>query len=340
MNYFCIRCGFEFSRLRDYHKHVQKKTVCAATRSTEIPTEDNCIRLPSSYKCTLCDKSFADDNNLQRHLESQQHLLQKNIINSMKSLQEQLSGIKNDMVSQEKLQSSQDQLKQELFAKMDRAIVAKPDKDPNNFNLNLNLNLNIENLKDSKDFISNDRKYHLLQRGMNAMPFLVKDVNFDPKRPENHNMYISNNKTKTAQVKENGVWVKRDARQLVSDIIYDYDCKFFRSFAEDPELEEEYPKATIYYYKYIDITDSKEAQKKMQDEIMEMLYNNREMIIETRKKEEAAIKHRKMIKQKDAEMKAKDLAQQSSAKDLVRQDRALAQQDQLKNAINIDSDPE
>jgi uncharacterized C2H2 Zn-finger protein len=327
MNYYCIRCGAEFSRLNYYVKHVYKRALCVATRSTEIPTEDNYVRAPSSYKCTLCDKSFADENNLLRHLQSQQHKdteWQKSIA---QMLHDQLSK-QNKEISDMKV--SQEQLKQELLAKMDCAIVAKPDKDPNNFNLNLNLNLNIENLKDSKDFISNDRKYHLLQRGMNAMPFLVKDVNFDPERPENHNMYISNIKTKTAQVKENGSWVKRDARQLVSDIIYDYDCKFFRSFAEDPELEEEFPKATQFYYKYIDITDSKEAQKKIENEIMEMLYNNREMIMETRKKEEAVIKHRKILKQQKeaAEMKAKHKESKAEAIKINRSE------------INIDSDAE
>jgi hypothetical protein len=304
MNYYCIRCGAEFARWNYYVKHAHKKALCAATRSTEIPNEDNYLRAPSSHKCTLCDKSFPDISTLERHLESQQHLIQKSVRDSMKALQEQfseqLNGMKNEMIV------SQGELKDQILAKMDRAIVAKPDKDPSNFNLNLNLNLNIENLKDSKDYISNDRKYHLLQRGMSAMPFLVKDVNFDPKRPENHNMYISNIKTKTAQVKENGQWVKRDARQLVTDIIYDYDCKFFRSFAEDPELEEEYPKATQLYYKYIDITDSKEAQKKIENEIMEMLYNHREMIIETRKKEEAAIKHRKLMSQRQQQQKKID----------------------------------
>jgi hypothetical protein len=123
---------------------------------------------------------------------------------------------------------------------------------------------------------------------------LVKDVNFDPEHPENHNMYISNNKTKTAQVKENGVWVKRDGRQLVIDIMYDYDCRYFRGFAENPDLEEEYPKATQLYYKYIEITESKEAKKKIENELIEMLYNNREMIMETRKKEEQVIKQRKL----------------------------------------------
>jgi hypothetical protein len=194
----------------------------------------------------------------------------------------------------------------DIKAKMDRAVVvAKPDKDPNNFNLVNNnnvlnnnvLNVNIENFKDTKDFLTNDRKYYLLQRGMNALPYLVKDVNFNPERPENHNMYISNIKTKTAQVKENGQWVKRDARILVNDIIYDYDCRYFRGFAEnpDPDIDREYPKATKYYYEYVDITDNKEAQKKIQNEIIEMMYNNREMIMETRRKEEAAIKQRKLL---------------------------------------------
>jgi uncharacterized C2H2 Zn-finger protein len=304
MNYSCIRCDCKFTRLNHYLVHANKKSLCPPTRSSEIPTDSNYIEEPSIYACSICDKIFADEKNLERHLESKQHEKKTNELNAanefknlIKMLQEQGETINNMKASQENIQKSQEELKQE-FAKMGRAmVVTKPDKDPSNFNLNLNLNLNIENLKDSKDFLTNDRKYHLLQRGMNAMPFLVKDVNFDPERPENHNMYISNNKTKTAQVKENGVWVKRDARQLVTDIIYDYDCKFFRSFAEDPELAEKYAKATQFYYQYIDITDSKEAQKKIENEIMEMLYNNREMIMETRKKEEAAIKHRKMLKQ-------------------------------------------
>jgi hypothetical protein len=301
MNYFCIRCGAEFARLNYYIKHIQKRTLCGATKSTHIPTEDNYIRAPSSHQCTLCDKTFPDSSALQRHYETQQHTELLWRIHLMKMLTEQNEEINGMKMKQE-----------QILAKMDKSlVVTKPDKEPNNFNLNLNLNLHVENLKDTKDYISDDRKYHLLQRGMSAMPFLVKDVNFDPKRPENHNMYISNIKTKTAQVKENGVWVKRDGRKLVSDIIYDYDCKFFREFAENGELGDKYINAPKYYYKYVDITDSKEAQKQIQDEIMEMMYNNREMIIETRKKEEAAIKQRKLLAKQKADS-AKALRESSS----------------------------
>jgi uncharacterized C2H2 Zn-finger protein len=298
MIFECIRCGARFIRISHYTSHKDRKTVCRPILSQEIPTDTNYKQIDATFACTTCGETFADHNSLKRHVckhaaffNNVSNILQ-NMNEHIKKQSEEIQSVKNDV------KTSQEELKQQLFSKLDSAIVSRPNHDPSNFNLVnnniLNLDFKIENNKDSKDFISNDRKYHLLNRGMNAMPFLVKDVNFDPEHPENHNMYISNNKTKTAQVKENGVWVKRDGRQLVIDIMYDYDCRYFRGFAENPDLEEEYPKATQLYYKYIEITESKEAKKKIENELIEMLYNNREMIMETRKKEEQVIKQRKL----------------------------------------------
>jgi uncharacterized C2H2 Zn-finger protein len=283
MNYACIRCGTEFSRLDNYIKHKNKKSICLATRSTEVPTDTNFVLVESVHECVLCDKKFRDNADLQRHYETQQHKMFRHITSQIEEM---------------KKEHKQDKL--EILAKMDKSIVPKTNSEPTNFNLVNNniLNVNIENLKDTKDFLSDDRKYHLLQRGMNAMPFLVKNVNFDPEHPENHNMYISNNKTKIAHVKINGQWETRKGRELVAEVIYDYDYRFFRSFAENGnELDEKYANASKYYYEYIDITDSKEAQRKIEDEIMEMFYNNREMIMATRKREEAALKQKRALEQ-------------------------------------------
>jgi hypothetical protein len=307
MKYICIRCGNEYSRLNHYTKHASRKSLCGPIKSLEIPTETNYIIEDSKHECIICDNQrFSDEASLQRHFTSTQHKkkieeiekIEKanaerlTMTNLLKTLTDQISRQLSEQIS-----ASQNELKQELLAKMDKAIVSKTDKEPSNFNLNNILNVKIENNKDSKDYISDDRKYHLLQRGMNAMPFLVKDVNFDPERPENHNMYISNNKTKIVHVKRNGAWESRKGRELVAEVIHNYDYKFFQSFAENnPDLDiKMYPHASKYYYKYLDITDNPEAQRKIEDEIMDMLYNNREMIIATRKREEAALKQKQAV---------------------------------------------
>jgi hypothetical protein len=271
-----------FNRLDHYITHKNRKTICNATRSTEIPTDTNYISIDSNYECITCHKTFQDSANLNRHLQTKQH----------KNNHEMVSALKTMMLD----------FKKEVLAKIDEVNVNKTTNvDPSSFNLvndnsnniNNNINFHIENLKDTKDFLSDDRKYHLLQRGRMALPYLVEDVNFNPDHPENHNMYISNNKTKVVHIKRNGQWESHKGREIISEVIYDYDYRFFRSFAEGGELEEKYKNASKYYYQYIDITEGAETQRKIEDSIMEMLYNKREMIIATRKREEAALKQRR-----------------------------------------------
>jgi uncharacterized C2H2 Zn-finger protein len=69
----CIRCGAEFARLRDYHKHTHRRALCGATRTTELPNETNYVQVESSFKCDICDKTFVDISTLERHNKSRVH---------------------------------------------------------------------------------------------------------------------------------------------------------------------------------------------------------------------------------------------------------------------------
>jgi cupin superfamily acireductone dioxygenase involved in methionine salvage len=110
-----------------------------------------------------------------------------------------------------------------------------------------------------------------------SIPHLIEKTHFDPKKPENHNIYISNLSRGHAMVYDGSKkWVVKTQDEVIEDLIGQNEYRL-----EDwvTEGSKKYPKAMKKFEKYVEKRDEKGVPEIVRKEIKMMLYNNRDLII-------------------------------------------------------------
>jgi len=131
------------------------------------------------------------------------------------------------------------------------------------------------------DHITDDKKYEFLKSYSMAIPRALKEANFNVKYPQNHNIFLSNTKLKTIKYKEGDKWCSKKGKEIVEDIISEYDYKLFYQFSQREDIKQKYPNIEEIYDKYIEVTDKGDGKEILKDRIYDVLYNNKELVIKT-----------------------------------------------------------
>lgn len=117
---------------------------------------------------------------------------------------------------------------------------------------------------------------------ISRIPNTVKYIHFNPEKPENHNMYISNLKSGYAHTYNGKRWntVKKDG--FMQEIVEIYEM-MINGWENDPNMQEIYPGIEN---NSVDMTapDKKSNNEKIMEELELTLYNNKDMVLETIKR--------------------------------------------------------
>ncbi len=267
--YQCPRCSYEVDRLSSIKKHLTAKKLCKIVLKDVVPTEDNIIIKEDKYSCNICKKEFNNKDYLGKHKCS------IDMNNIVVQLLNEITYLKNDMSSR--------------LTSLENTMVSQNNVINNNNNNNItnnSSNINLFVLKDFKntkiDHITAPMVVDYLKRCMRAIPMVIQDIHYNPDIPENHNAYITNKKTKDAQYLVDGKWKSMNGEELAEKMMTDYHYKFFHTMSENLKIVEEYPDIKDRYDNYMKVTDGN--NKIICKDIIELMYNNREMCIETRKR--------------------------------------------------------
>jgi hypothetical protein len=229
---------------------------------------DTCLEKIKKKTCDICDKYFSTKASLQRHLNSKKHVTNLNSVT--------VNGNQN--------------------------IVGN-----NNTNVN-NCNIIIINpfLCDDMSKLSNNDKMKILKKCYMSIPELLKQINLNPKNPENHNVYISDMKSKYGHINNGKKWIIAKVDQLVDDIINkkrdDIEDLLEQFVDELPEKVIDKVRDVIVTLEYDPLSDDVPDKQKIKfrrminDEIKLLLYNNKEIPMKTRKENEQ--KNKEKIKNK------------------------------------------
>ena len=99
---------------------------------------------------------------------------------------------------------------------------------------------------------------------------MIKRVHFNPEKPENMNIYISNMKDKYIMVYENGNWDLKIRDKQLDEIYADKEIMLedWLELHKDPELNEK-------FNKYLKLKEDDKNFKGLQEEIKLLMYNNK-----------------------------------------------------------------
>jgi predicted Fe-Mo cluster-binding NifX family protein len=242
VKYKCQRCGFETNHKNNFRKHLFRKFTCKPLlkemdikidQILHFPEEGkNCnpnvipsvILLSSKcnpkssenlYFCEHCGKKFKQRQNKWRH---KKYNCEKKKLNDNKMVQK-LSKLENDIVN----------LKKENKMIIKNSI--------NNSKINSDNTIIVNNFgRENLNYLNNNMLKKILMKGTKSISSLIKQIHFNPKHPENHNIRIKNKKLKYAEVRENDKW-KYKHKQAVLDDLVDFGYITLEEFKENNENE-------------------------------------------------------------------------------------------------------
>ena len=217
-------------------------------------------------KCQNCKKVLSSYKNLWRHLKTCKVKKEnENMIELVKLLNEQLKEQKEQMKEQNSQIKDQNNQIKELIKKAGITNIQQ------NIKLLSYGSTDISHLTD-KDFLK------CLNHSNFCIPHLIEKIHFNPKNPENHNIYISNIKNNYAMLYNGNKWILKDRDETIMNLIDDKDVILEQKLEEWIENGKEYPKIMSKFKRYIDKKDNNKVLNKIKDEIKLVLFNNREMV--------------------------------------------------------------
>ena len=149
--------------------------------------------------------------------------------------------------------------------------------------------------KESLDHITLDNYKKYLNGFFPGFINFIEKIHFDETAPQNHNLCITNLKSKFICVYDNGKWIVKDKDDIIDNLI----TKKYNLLGEKcEELEEskEISKKIIENFEeFCENYNSKEAQKNTKKEALLMIYNNKDKIALKPKILESRISKKKKI---------------------------------------------
>jgi len=295
VNYKCIRCGYTTKDKSKIKTHFKRKTSCKPLlndinldeykndilngkkiilEKTEKMNpkmiqkmEQNGSMNPKgskkkNYKCNYCEKSYSTNSNLNKHKKyrCKEKVKDDECKKNMMELVKQLN----------------DQLKEQLKAK-DKQIEELIKKAGITTNIQNNIKVLAYKNTDLSHLTDKDYMY-CLNRSNFCVPHLIKRIHFNSKKPENHNVYISNIKNKYIMVYDGKKWKLRDRDETIDDLIDKNEFILEQKLEEWIENGKDYPIIMKKFNRYLEKKEKNDVINKIKQEIKLILFNNRKII--------------------------------------------------------------
>jgi hypothetical protein len=287
--YKCNTCLKEFNRKSSYDNHKNRKNPCRPPINNNN-NKYNCIdfgaiapnAVQNKYVCKYCNQSFTRNSSLNRHY---------NRCKEMKDnvLKEQLFKLLYKMDKQEELQKERQRDYKKQIENLESQIKnISQGSTVNNYTYNTNNTQNIQVLAYDKTDISHlkDKDYKkVLKRGNFCVPNLVDAIHFNPKKPENHNIYIPNMKTGFIMCWNGKSWDIRNREDVIDEIYEDKSNLLIDKVEEWEEIGYKLdPTIMIKFKRFMEKKELDKVKDKVKEDLRFLLYNKRNDIINKQKK--------------------------------------------------------
>jgi hypothetical protein len=130
-------------------------------------------------------------------------------------------------------------------------------------------------------YISDDIYKHILGKGLKAICEFIEHSHFNPKHPENHNIYITNLKSDHLVLYNGDKWTIAQRDEQLEDIIYAKSEFLYRKFKELSSTMD--LRDVQQFQNFINCRDEEDVMNILKSELVVKLYENR-MIPQMRRK--------------------------------------------------------
>jgi hypothetical protein len=283
-NYKCSRCMKDFGQKCEYMRHLNKKFPCKEIAQKSTISAQKCTILEESETvCKYCGKEFSRIFTLNRHIDGYCKVKKANDA-KMEEMMTMLIELKesNKMIVEENKQNKEKIAK--LEAENTKYKIINNNTQNNIGTQNITFKINAYGMENTSKVTFNDYK-RILGRGMNSVPVFVEKLHFDKNTPENHNVYISNLRDEYVLMFDGKIWRLKDRDEALQQLYEDKSDILETKFEELIEMLDE---PTIKMFKrFLKIKDDDDEKiRVIKKELKKVLYENREIVMRTRKTED------------------------------------------------------
>jgi len=316
----CEDCktSFKYNYLLERHKN--RKKLCLYDRYDDLnididniqknleKTDKNILQQTKKilYKCLYCLTNMTTKSILKTHIYNN-CAERKEIINKLETLNDEKDkiadklNIKDDKIinvnETDKLLREEVKSLKEIIAKNGITLNTNNSHNSNSYNNNTNSNNTntiqiIINNYDTPDitFLTNEQKTKFLKDRYKGIIDFIEQVYFNKEHPENHSAYISNLRSKFGQVYKNNKWVVEETDVIADklnkngfDSISNHlDDLIKNDLIKNDPNKNNFKKEIDNGLKFTDHYISNDTSKISRTAIKKTLYNNRDIILETK----------------------------------------------------------
>lgn len=265
----CKKCSKTFDRKSHFERHKNRKSDCRYGSKVN--------KKIIKHTCKKCNKKFSRKDSLDRHAKGCK----------VKIIKTKIKGDDNNLIAGNKINSI--------------------NKSPNSNIINskiININLVVFS-KDGVDNISQKDLSKILGSNKNILESIISNVNLNPNKPQHHNILYNDTKSSYGEVYENNTWIRKKIDEVL-EILIDTKIEDLNEILNDMgdflnEKSQNKIKETI---KNFDCSRPG-ARKKLKSFLKPILYNNKDMIVKTRKLSKQQEQEIFQKEQREAEKEAK-----------------------------------
>lgn len=266
----CKLCNKCFYNKKDLFEHFNSCEEYKDTLNKDI--------FGKVFECEFCKKRYNHRQSLNKHLKTCKE--KKKDDEDRNNLMALVNMLNSQLVEQrEQLKEQKEQLKEQKEQNREQQKQIKELIKKAGVNIgtqNIQQNIKILAYKNTDLSHLTDQDYlQCLNRSNMVIPNLIKKIHFNPKKPENHNIYISNIKNKYVMIYDGGKWNLHNQDETIDDLIDTNEVVIEQKLEEWLENGQEYPEIMKKFNRYLEKKEKDDVINKIKEEIKLILFNNR-----------------------------------------------------------------
>ena len=304
VSYTCPRCNYQINNLTKYIKHLKRKKLCnpilsktnlqkeyvkydikdkidynkISSKNEECSSKnEELLKIPQnssfSNQCKYCEKKLSRSDNLARHYKKCKEKIKTDQANHYMEELVKLLNEKDNKISKYDLEL--EEKNKQIIELIQKAGIQNSGTIVQN--IQNNIKLLAYNKTDISDLTDNDFIRCFNHNNM-CVPHLLKRIHFNRKKPENHNVFLSNLKSGYIMLYDGKQWITYNRDEVIDDMFDEKHDILEQKYEEWVDVGKDYP---IIYYKfrrYLEKMNNDVVMKKIKDEMKLVLYNNRNIV--------------------------------------------------------------
>lgn len=261
MEKYCECCDYKTNLTANLKKHLaSKKHALVNLKSTKSQPSVIPLTTTPNYECKYCKQEFKFRQSMYRHIK---YSCTKNTDEDLKELVRLLN---HRIETQDKQIETQNKKIEKLMGKLEIHSSFNTTNIQNNITLLAYRETDVSHLTD-------DDYRGCIKKVNHCVKTLIDKVHFNPLKPENRNIYISNMKDKYIMIYDGNNWNLANKKEEL-DRLYEEKEMMLEEWLEtnpDPILKDK-------FIRYLNNKESDDCLNQIKEEIKLMLYNKGELV--------------------------------------------------------------